>query len=55
MNDGLTEWDMMKWTLYGRQAEAGQHKYEPHIINYILFIVYFIAISAYVTSEMQPG
>ena len=35
INDASTEWDMMKSNFYGRQVEAGQHKYEPYIINYI--------------------
>ena len=33
IDDALTEWDTIKLNLYGRQAEAGQHKYEAYIIN----------------------
>ena len=35
IDDALTEWDMIKSNFYGRQVEAGQHKYEPYNINYI--------------------
>jgi len=38
IDDVLTEWDMIKSNMYGRQAEAGQHKYEPYIIKYIFFV-----------------
>jgi len=35
IDDTLTEWDKIKSHFDGRQVEAGQHKYEPYIINYI--------------------
>jgi len=40
IDDALTELDTIRSNLYGRQVEAGQHKYEPYIINYINFFVY---------------
>ena len=38
IDDALTEWDIIKYNVYGRKVEAGQYKYEPYIIHYIVVV-----------------
>jgi len=44
VDDASTEWDMTKYNFHGRKVQAGQHNYEPYIINkiFVLFVCLFM-------------